>query len=94
MRLREAHKWRAFTRQVLAVVRDSRTKTCSDQFGAKTLRFSVLDGMINNMHSLNALEYSHNIWQSPLEVMLHENLRRRANLPFSRPGREADDIAR
>lgn len=65
---------RAFIQQVLAVVRENRIKTCSDQFGAKTLRFTVLDVMINNMPSLNALKHFHNIWQSPGEVMLPKNL--------------------
>lgn len=65
---------RAFIQQVLAVVRENRIKTCSDQFGAKTLRFTVLDVMINNMPSLNALQHFHNIWQSPGEVMLPKNL--------------------
>lgn len=81
----------AFTQQVLAVVRENITKTCSDQFGAKTLRVTVLDVMINNMHSLNALKHFQNIWQSPLEVMSHKNLRRKANLPFLRLRKEADE---
>ena len=81
----------AFTQQVLAVVRENRTKTCSDQFGAKPLRVTVLDVMTNNMHSLNTWKHFQNIWQSPLEVMRHKNLRRKANLPFSRPRKEADD---
>lgn len=84
-------KMHAFTQQVLAVVRENRTKTCSDQFRAKTLRVTVLDVMINNMHSSNALKHFQNIWRSPFEVMLHKNLRRKANLPFSRPGKEAED---
>lgn len=83
----------AFTQQVLAVVRENRTKPCSDQLGAKTLRFTVLDVMINNMHSLNALKHFHNIWQSPGEVMLHKTLRRKANLPSARAGKESDEIA-